>query len=518
MLAKNNLQNVSIEIPRDKLTVVTGVSGSGKSSLAFDTLYAEGQRRLLSSMSAFAKRFVAQLKKPDVDFVHGLSPVVSIDQKTVGNNPRSTVGTMTDIWDYLRMLYATIGVPRCPLCLEEVTSWTTNQMMERLLSLPEGTEVEVRSPVFKIYGEDYEYLIDQIRSNGYRRARIDGELTDLGQKQELDELHDYHIEAVVDTFIIERGIDKQVVASLEHGAKLGDGFLCFEIVGGKVTKAQKTKFHKAFGCKKHAYVAKELHHGDFTFNDVAGACVTCAGIGTSKRVHPKLLVPDPTRTLGGGAIIREAFNHDKNTWGGRMLYSLAKKFGFDLDVPWQDLPKKVTDLVFYGSEKTFPIVLPEGARQGQQHVGREVRFQGVVTWIEQRYRWYRKQGQSNSGMEDYLQKVMVEFDCPDCQGARLKLARRLVTINDRNIHEAGEMHLAELLGFLKSIKPSKRYEEVTRPHHQGNHDTARTTHRYWLGLSQPQSSFGHALGRGISADSVVITNWFRLNGDALCAR
>lgn len=460
---ENNLRNVSVEIPRDKLTVVTGVSGSGKSSLAFDTLYAEGQRRLLSSMSTFAKRFVAQLKKPDVDFVNGLSPVVSIDQKTIGNNPRSTIGTMTDIWDYIRMLFATIGVPRCPLCLEAVNTWTPMQMLERMLSLPEGTEVEVRAPVFKIYGEDYAYLIEQIRSNGYRQARVNGKLQDLGDSLDLDKEDRVHqIEAIVDTFVVERGIDKQVIASLEHASKLGDGFLSFHVLSKKVSKARREKFQKSFGCKKHHYVAKDLHHGDFTFNDVAGACVTCGGLGTSKRVHPQLLVPDPSRTLRQGAIIKEAFNYDKNTWGGRMLNSLAVKFNFSLDVPWEDLPKSATDLIFYGSKKTFPIVLPEGARQGEQHAGKPVRFEGVVNWIEQRYRWYRKQGQASSGMEDYLQKVMVEYACPDCEGTRLKKSRGLVRIDDHNIHETGEMHLAELLKFLRSLKPPTQHEEVTR--------------------------------------------------------
>src|SRR4051812_32291370 len=218
---ENNLQNVSLELPRDKLVVVTGMSGSGKSSLAFDTIYAEGQRRLLASMSTFAKRFIGQLKKPDVDFVNGLSPVVSIDQKTIGSNPRSTVGTMTDISDYLRMLFATMGTPHCPICSEPVTVRSPNQMMEHLLLLPKGAEVEVRAPVYKIYGEDYQYLFDQIRVNGYRRARIDGKPRDLGENIELDEDEDHIVEAIIDSFVVAPGIDQQVITSLEHGLKLG---------------------------------------------------------------------------------------------------------------------------------------------------------------------------------------------------------------------------------------------------------------------------------------------------------
>lgn len=212
---ENNLKNVSVKIPRDKMIVVTGVSGSGKSSLAFDTIYAEGQRRLLASMSSYAKRFVGQLKKPDVDFVNGLSPVVSIDQKTIGSNPRSTVGTMTDISDYLRMLFASIGTPHCPYCDKKLLVRTPHQMMEHMLNLPKGTEIEVRAPVFKVFGEDYEYTLEQIRVNGYRRARIAGKVVDLGGTVDLDEEKEYRIEAIVDQFVVEPGIDKQVVTSLE---------------------------------------------------------------------------------------------------------------------------------------------------------------------------------------------------------------------------------------------------------------------------------------------------------------
>src|SRR5690349_20203339 len=247
---ENNLRNIDVEIPRDKLVVVTGVSGSGKSSLAFDTIYAEGQRRLLASMSTFAKRFVGQLKKPDVDFVNGLSPVVSIDQKTVGANPRSTVGTMTDISDYLRMLFATMGTPHCPRCEEALVIRTPHQMTEHLLGLPKGTEVEVRAPVYKIHGEDYDYLFEQIRVNGYRRARIDGKAVDLGDHIDIDEETDHSIEAVIDSFVVGPGIDQQVVTSLEHGLKLGDGLLSFHIVKPKQLSAAHKKFYEGFGCAK----------------------------------------------------------------------------------------------------------------------------------------------------------------------------------------------------------------------------------------------------------------------------
>ncbi len=458
---ENNLRNVDVEIPRDKLIVVTGVSGSGKSSLAFDTLYAEGQRRLLASMSTFAKRFVGQLKKPDVDFVNGLSPVVSIDQKTVGSNPRSTVGTMTDISDYLRMLFATMGVPHCPLCGEALTIRTPYQMLEHLLSLPKGTEVEVRAPVYKIHGEDYEYLFEQIRVNGYRRARIDGKPRDLGDHIEIEEDEPHSVEAVIDTFVVEPGIDQQAVTSLEHGLKLGDGLLGFHIVKPKQLGPKHKKFYDGFGCTRHRLLAGEMQAFQFTFNDPAGACPTCAGIGTAMRVHPSLLVPDPKRTLNEGAFVNAALGNSPDSWGGRMLYSLAAHYGFSLDTPFQDLAEEHVQTLLYGTKgEQFKVVVPPKAKVGQQHAGKKIKFHGVVNQLEDHYRRYRKQGTSNAGMDEYLKKVMVEYDCPECGGARLKLARRLVTIEDRNLFEIGEMHLAELLGFVKSIKPAPKQRAI----------------------------------------------------------
>lgn len=458
---ENNLRNVSVEIPRDKLVVVTGMSGSGKSSLAFDTLYAEGQRRLLASMSTFAKRFIGQLKKPDVDFVNGLSPVVSIDQKTVGANPRSTVGTMTDVSDYLRMLFATMGTPHCPLCGEALAIRTPYQMMERMLSLPKGTEVEVRAPVYKIHGEDYEYLFEQIRVNGYRRARIDGMAKDLGEHIDLDEDKPHAVEAVIDTFVVATGIDQQVVTSLEHGLKLGDGLLGFHVVKPKQLGMAHKKFYDGFGCARHRLVAGEMQAFQFTFNDPAGACPTCAGIGTAMRVHPSLLVPDPKRSLNEGAFVSAALGNSPDSWGGRMLCSLAAHYGFSLDTPFRDLAEKHVQILLYGTKgEQFEVVLPPKAKLGQQHAGKKIKFQGVVNQLEHNYRQYRKQGTSNAGMDEYLKKVMVEYDCPECGGARLKRARRLVTIDGKNLFEVGEMHLADLLHFLKSVKPTPKHHAI----------------------------------------------------------
>ena len=458
---ENNLQNISLEIPRDKLIVVTGVSGSGKSSLAFDTVYAEGQRRLLASMSTFAKRFIGQMKKPDVDFVNGLSPVVSIDQKTVGSNPRSTVGTMTDISDYLRMMFAIMGTPHCPMCDEPIVIRSVHQMLEHLLSLPKGTEVELRAPVYKIYGEDYEYLFEQIRVNGYRRARIDGEPRDLGDHIELDEDEEHTVEAVVDSFVIGQGIDAQVLKSLEHGLKLGDGILGFHITKPVKLTPKHKSFYQGFGCRQHRHVAGEMNQAQFTFNDPAGACPTCAGIGTAMRVHPALLVPDPSRSLNDGAFVSAAFSNSKESWGGRILYSLSAHYGFSLDTPFDQLGKPTTDLLLYGTKgELFEVLVPPGAKLGQQHAGKKIKFAGVVNDLEHHYRRYRKQGTSNAGMDEYLKKVMVEYDCPECGGARLKRARRSVTVEGKNLYAVGELHLVELLAYLTSIKPTERQRAV----------------------------------------------------------
>ena len=458
---ENNLQNVHLEIPRDKLVVVTGVSGSGKSSLAFDTVYAEGQRRFMESLSTFARQFVSQLKKPDVDFVNGLSPVISIEQKTIMKNPRSTVGTMTDLYDYLRMLFANIGQPRCPITEEKVKVWTPHQMMEHMLALPEGTEVEVRAPVLKIYGEDYAYLFDEIRTKGYRRICIDDKLHDLSEEINLDEDENYLIEVVVDRFVTRKGLDKQIVTSLTHGLEVvGEGFLSFHVLNPTDAKAFET-FYEKLGCSSVRVVAGRMHHGMFTFNDPAGACITCSGLGTYLKAHPDLVAPDKDRSLREGAFVKEALQYNVNSWGGRILYSLSKKYDFDLDMPYKDLSDEVKELLLFGTKGERVVVeQPPDAKTGASYIGREFRYDGVINQIERHYRRYRQQGTAHGHMEDYLRKVMVENLCPDCDGERLKKQRLLVTIEDYNIHNLGEMHLPELLSFLNNLVLPAKQERV----------------------------------------------------------
>ena len=457
---ENNLQDIEVEIPRDKLVVVTGISGSGKSSLAFDTVYAEGQRRFLESMSTYAKRFITQLKKPDVDFVDGLSPVVSIEQKTVTMNPRSTVGTMTDLQDFLRMLFATIGIAHCPYCEREIPIRSPHQILERLLSLPEGTEVEIHAPVFKIYGEDYDYLFDDIRTKGCRHVRIDGEPHDISEKIELDEDKEYDIQVIVDKFFIHKDIDKQVLASLEHTMLVGEGFMRFQVRDLEIPEILAGMLDD-FGCAEHGVLMGELGPHHFTFNEPTGACVTCSGLGTYLQVHPNLLVPDKTRSIVEGAFVHQAAKYDPDRWDGRTLYSLSQHYGFDLHAPFADLSPEVVDILFHGTRgEDFPICQPPDAKPiEKRHLGRKIRFDGIITRIDRHYRHYRKQGEAHSGMEEYLRKVMVEHTCPDCGGAKLKRQRLLVTVKERTIHELGELHFEQLRDFLLAIDKATLHEK-----------------------------------------------------------
>ena len=459
---ENNLKNIELEIPRDQLVVVTGISGSGKSSLAFDTVYAEGQRRFLESMSTYAKRFITQLKKPDVDFIDGLSPVVSIEQKTITMNPRSTVGTMTDLQDYLRMLFATIGVAHCPYCEVEIPIRSHYHILERMLSLPEDTEVEIHAPVFKIYGEDYDYLFDDIRTKGCRHVKIDGIEHDISEEIELDPDQEYDLQVIVDKFYVKKDIDKQILASLEHAMLVGEGFMRFDVQFPEDAEADAIQRLEGFGCPKHGVLMAELGAHHFTFNEPTGACVTCSGLGTYLQVHPNLLVPDKTRSIADGAFVHQAFNYDPDRWDGRTMYSLATHHGFDLDTPFADLPEAIIDILYHGTHgEEFPIRQPEGARPVEKrHLGRKIRFDGIITRIDRHYRRYRKQGEAHSGMEEYLRKVMVERTCPDCNGAKLKRQRLLVTIDGQTIHEVGELHFEELRDFLLAVTdiPEKQRE------------------------------------------------------------
>ncbi len=453
----HNLKNVSLEIPRDKLIVVTGLSGSGKSSLAFDTIYAEGQRRYMESLSSYAKRFVAQVAKPDVDFIYGLSPVISIEQKTIANNPRSTVGTMTDIASYLNLLYATIGEAHCPRTGEPAPSRSASQILESILSLPDGAEIELRAPIFKQYGEDLDFVLTEVRKKGCRVLIIDGKPVDISAEVDLDESKITHMDAVVDRFVVGRKHEKAIKAGIASALLVGDGLLQIHIVKG-AGKTDAERFYRALCSKTHHFVYGDIQPEYFMFNNPESACRTCGGLGVHKLTHPELLVPDPRRSIIGGCFVREAFKYNPDTWDGRVMYSLSKDLGFSLETPWEKLPEKVRNTILNGLDgRKIVISAPPDAKvKREDSEGKEVGFGGIARRIERHYRRYRQRGEASSGMEAWLDKVMVEHTCPDCNGARLRATRLLFTIGNKTIYDMGQLHFDELHGFLGAIKPAGR--------------------------------------------------------------
>ncbi len=459
----HNLKNVSIELPRDRLIVITGLSGSGKSSLAFDTIYAEGQRRYLESLSSFAKRFVTQIAKPDVDFVFGLSPVISIEQKTIGSNPRSTVGTMTDIASYLNLLFATIAEPHCPRTGEVVFSRSASQILEAILSLPAGAAIEMRAPVFKVYGEELDFVFTEIRKKGCRQIVVDGKRVDISDELSLDEDNVRCMDAVVDRFVVGPAHEKAIKAGIAATLLVGDGLMRIEVLEG-VTKAEAERFYKALCSPAHHFVYGGIAPEYFMFNNPESACRTCNGLGIHKITHPDLLIPDPKRSLRGGCFVREAYKYNPDTWDGRIIYSLSKALRFSPDTPWEKLPEPVRNTILYGLDgKKLATSLPPDAKvKRDEFQGHEVGFHGIARRIERNYRRYRQRGEANSGMEAWLDKVMVERTCPDCKGSRLRATRLLFTIAGKTIQDVGNLHFDELHSFLGALKPSGRGRDAGR--------------------------------------------------------
>jgi excinuclease ABC subunit A len=463
----HNLKNISVEIPRNSLTVVTGLSGSGKSSLAFDTIYAEGQRRYMESLSSYAKRFVAQVSKPDVDYVFGLSPVISIEQKTTSSNPRSTVGTMTDIASYLNLLFATIGQARCPRTGEPAPSRTASQILEAILGLPEGCEIELRAPVFKVYGEDLNYVFTELRKKGCRRLIVDGKTIDIADETELEASDVEHMDAIVDRFIVSRKHEKAIRAGIAATLLVGDGLLQVQVVKGP-SKADAERFYKGLCSATHHLVYGDIGPEYFMFNNPESACRTCGGLGVDKLTHPDLLVPDVKRSIIDGCFVKEAFRYNPETWDGIQMYSLSKALGFALDKPWKDLPERARKAILYGIEpKKVKLVAPPGAKAAAgkwiaSQLGKDVGVSGVARRIERWYRRYRQRGEANSKIEQWLDKVMIERTCPDCNGTRVRATRLLFTVAGKTIYDVGQLHFDELHAFIGTIKPTGRGADAGR--------------------------------------------------------
>ena len=449
---QNNLKNINLEIPRDKLIVITGVSGSGKSSLAFDVIYAEAQRRFLDSISNFAKSRISQLKKPKVDFVRGLSPVIAIEQKKGNSNPRSTVGTVTDINDFLRLLYSTMGIGQCPVCKYPLKQITAARMAEHVSSLPKGTQVELRAPLYRIYGEGYEYVLKQTRDKGYKKLLVNGEAVDLSDKFELDDEKDYDIEIIIDRFSIKPEIYMQIAKSIEAAMiSLNEDLLIkVEVLDQSVASG----FYDNIACPEHHYSLCEMQPFHFSFNTPVSACNTCMGIGRSYVVEPRFLVVNPERSILKGALKNTLFNPSgKDSYRTAIVYSLSKKYHFSLEKPFCELPAEVHDILFFGTRgEKVEMLQPPFSNKKNWIVGREFPFRGFVRDLESWYRNYvRKSISSEMWEPDFIKDTMIEKTCPECNGARLKQQRLYVTIDGKNIDDLCRMQLPELLEFLSSL-------------------------------------------------------------------
>ncbi|MNO27290.1 UvrABC system protein A [compost metagenome] len=457
---QNNLKNISVEIPRDQLTVITGVSGSGKSSLAFDVIYGEGQRRFLDSISTFAKSRISQLKKAKVDYVRGLSPVIAIEQKKSNNNPRSTVGTVTDINDYLRLLYSTAGAGRCPECGHSLKQLSAAQIAERISSLPSGTVVELRAPVYKVYGEEYSFTFQQLRDKGYKNLLVDGEPFSLAEKRELDETREYHIEMVIDRFQLKKDTYIQLTKSIEAAmlALEEDIMIKVEVPGGV-----NPSFYQEFGCPEHHFFLCDMQPFHFSFNSPVSACHTCLGVGMSYVVEPRFLVVAPEKSISKGALKNTVFNPaGKDSYRSVLMYSLSRKYNFSLDTPFCDLPKEIHDILFYGTKgEVLPMLQPPNSTKKNWMIGRDRPFWGFVHEMESWYKHYIRKSSTSEAFEPaFIKDCMIEKICPECHGARLKKQRLQVTLGEENIDQLSRKQLPELLHSLEALAFEAEIQDV----------------------------------------------------------
>ncbi|MDR3084711.1 MAG: excinuclease ABC subunit UvrA [Christensenellaceae bacterium] len=443
---EHNLKNVDVSIPRDKLVVLTGLSGSGKSSLAFDTIYAEGQRRYVESLSAYARQFLGQMEKPDLDSIDGLSPAISIDQKTTSRNPRSTVGTVTEIHDYLRLLYARVGVPHCPICGREIRPQTIDQMVDRVLALPEGTRILLLAPVIRGRKGEHVKLLQDLQRDGYQRARVDGEIRELSDEIKLAKTYKHDIEAVIDRLVVRPDLARKRLAdSLETAAALSGGLVIVSPADG----GEEIVFSQNLACDTCDISMEELSPRMFSFNNPYGACPSCSGLGTLMRVDPELLVPNKALSLNEGALRASGWNSGSdNAMVGMYLAGLSKHYGFSLDTPFGELPQSVKDIIFYGT-KGEKIELEYVRETGSGRYSSP--FEGVVTNLERRYK-----DTSSQAMREDIEGLMSVVPCPDCHGMRLKPISLAVTVDGRSLGEISEYPVRDLRGFFKGMELSAR--------------------------------------------------------------
>ena len=461
---QNNLKNINVAIPQDKLTVITGVSGSGKSSLAFDVIYGEAQRRFLKSVSNFAKSRIGQIKKPNVDYVRGLSPVIAIEQKKGNNNPRSTVGTVTDINDYLRLLYATIGTASCPTCGHELKPVSAARMAEYIAAMPSGIVVELYAAAAKIYGEDYEFLFERIRKKGHKQLLINGQPYDLSEKPyELDEGKDYHIEILLDRLTVKSEMFLQITKSIEAAMSALEDEVILRLALSPTTDGHIADLPHELGCPHHHYVLCKLQPHHFSFNVPTSACNTCMGVGSSHIAEPSFIVVNPHKSILKGALHSAIYNsHSKNSYRTVLMYSLSQKYEFSLDAPFNQYPQHILDMLFYGTKGEIVEMVQPPFMQGRNWlVGRKRPFRGFVNELERDYRNYiRKAGNADIYEPSFVKEAMIENICPDCKGSRLKNSRLDVVVGGLDINRLCVMQFPELINFLNQLEPPSDQLEV----------------------------------------------------------
>lgn len=443
---QHNLKNINLDIPRDKMVVITGLSGSGKSSLAFDTIYAEGQRRYMESLSSYARQFLGQMDKPEVDYIEGLSPAISIDQKTTSRNPRSTVGTVTEIYDYLRLLFARVGHPHCPKCGKEVKQQSIDQMLDQLLALPERTKLLVNAQVVRGKKGEHKKLLEHIRKEGYARLLIDGEMREAGEEIQLDKNKKHTIEVVVDRLIIRDEIRSRLAESMEAALKLGEGVAYVQIVDGELLM-----FSQNFACVDCGISLPEIAPRMFSFNSPFGACPTCLGLGSQMEMDLDLVLPDHSLSLAGGAVAPLSSN--TKSYSMCQMGAILEKHGFSLDTPWQDLSKKVQKLLLYGTgEQRYEFGYENMFGIYKIHNGP---FEGIMPMLERRY----KESDSDMMRESYENYMSVSL-CPTCHGARLKPETLAVTVGDKNIQQVTDMTVRECQSFFQQVDFTEREQVI----------------------------------------------------------
>lgn len=446
---EHNLKNIDIEIPRDELVVLTGLSGSGKSSLAFDTIYAEGQRRYVESLSSYARQFLGQLDKPDVDYIEGLSPAISIDQKTTSKNPRSTVGTVTEIYDYLRLLYARIGIPHCPVCGKEIRQQTIDQIVDKVLALPEGSKIQVLAPVVRARKGEHVKELEAARKGGFVRVRVDDILYDLSETIQLEKNKKHTIDIVVDRLVIHPDIRSRLSDSAETAASLADGLIVISVVDG-----EDILFSQNYACPEHGASIEELTPRMFSFNNPAGACTKCTGLGVFMKIDPALIIPDKKLSISKGGLKASGWAMEGSSIAMMYMNGLAKHYKFSLDTPLGELPEKIIDILLYGT-KGEKIELERTSEYGQGHYKTD--FEGVINNLERRFR----DTQSN-WIKEEIESYMSAIPCDECHGKRLSATSLAVTVGGVNISDFCEKSVSEAIHFLDQLELSPRESMIAK--------------------------------------------------------